>query len=76
MNSESYQANEKVMSMTNTDTSLSQAFIVDPSFPGIGAIINDVLPQMTQPVLFDSASIDSVLENAQKLADDIVAQYN
>ena len=76
MNSDAYKANEKVMAMTNTDTSLSQAFIVDPSFPGIGSIINDVLPQMTQPVLFDSADIDSVLENAQKLADDVVAQYN
>jgi multiple sugar transport system substrate-binding protein len=64
------------MSMTNTDTSLRADFIVDSAFPGIGKIINDVIPKMTQPVLFDGKSADETLSECQKLADDIVGEYN
>ena len=71
-----YQANAKVMAMTNKDTSVRSDFITSSAFPGVGQIINDVLPQVTQPVLFDSKSTDEVLNNAQTLADDIVNSYN
>lgn len=76
LESDAYKANEKVMSMTNTDTSLRADFIVDSAFPGIGKIINDVIPKMTQPVLFDGKSADETLSECQKLADDIVGEYN
>ncbi len=71
-----YQANAKVMAMTNKDTSVRSDFITSSAFPGVGQIINDVLPQITQPVLFDSKATDEVLKNAQTLADDIVGSFN
>lgn len=76
MNDEDYQANSKVMSMTNKDTSAPADFIVDSSFAGIGAIISDVIPQMVQPVLFDGTAAEDVLENCQSIADGIVSGYN
>ena len=76
METDTYKSNEKVMSMTNTDTSAPSDFIVDASFPGINAIINDVLPQLVQPVLFDETEAEGALSECQKLADDVVAQYN
>ncbi len=76
LNSEAYQANEKVMSMTNTNTDVSADFIVDSSFPGIGTFISDIIPEMTQPVLFDSKDPADVLNELQTKADDLVSQYN
>ncbi len=76
MDTDAYKGNAKVMSMTNTDTSAPSDFIVDASFPGINGIINDVLPQFIQPVLFDNADAAASLANVQKIADDITAQYN
>jgi multiple sugar transport system substrate-binding protein len=76
LNSSEYQANDKVMSMTNTNTNVKADFIVDSSYPGIGSFISDIIPEMTQPVLFDNADPTKVLENLQKKADELVAQYN
>lgn len=76
LESDAYKANDKVMSMTNTDTSLRADFIVDSAFPGIGKIISDVIPQMTQPVLFDNKDSGETLTECQKIADTIVGEYN
>lgn len=76
MDSDQYKANAKVMAMTNKDTSVRSDFITSSAFPGVGQIINDVLPQITQPVLFDNKPSEDVLKEAQTLADDIVASYN
>ncbi len=76
IDSDKYQANAKVMSMTNKDTSVKSDFITSSVFPGATQIINDIIPQVTQPVLFDNKASEDVLNDAQTLADEIVKSYN
>lgn len=73
---DAYKESVKLSAMSSADPDAPTDFIVDSSFPGINAIINDVIPEMINAVAFGSASVEEVLENAQTAADEIVADYN
>lgn len=71
-----YQASKKLSAMSAADPNAPTDFIVDSSFPGINAIISDVIPAMINEAAFGSSSVEDILANAQKTADEIVSEYN
>lgn len=73
---EEYKASEKLSAMSSANPEAPTDFIVDSSFPGINAIISDVIPEMINSVAFGSASAEEALETAQSAADEIAAAYN
>lgn len=73
---DSYKASAKLSAMSAANPDAPTDFIVDSSFPGINAIIADVLPEMINAVAFGGSSAEEALASAQVSADKIVAQYN
>ncbi len=70
-----YNSNAKLAAMSaNPDAPTD--FIVDSNFPGINAILTDVIPEMINSVAFGSATPSEALEKAQATAESIVADYN
>lgn len=62
--------------MSSANPEAPTDFIVDSNFPGINAVLTDVIPEMINSIAFGNASIDEVLEKAQTSADKIVETYN
>lgn len=73
---DSYKASAKLSAMSAANPDAPTDFIVDSSFPGINAVIADVLPEMINAVAFGGSSAEEALADAQVSADKIVAQYN
>lgn len=72
---ESYKASAKLSAMSAADPDAPTDFIVDSSFPGINAVIADVIPEMINGVAFGSASPEEALTKAQETADQILSLY-
>ncbi len=70
-----YKESAKLTAMSAANPEAPTDFIVDSNFPGISAIIGEVIPQMINEVAFSETSIDDILVNAQKTADDIISDY-
>lgn len=73
---EEYQSNEKLSAMSVANPDAPTDFIVDSNFPGINAVLTDVIPQMINSVAFGDATVDEALVNAQTAAQAIVDEYN
>ncbi len=73
---EEYKASAKLSAMSQANPEAPTDFIVDSSFPGINAILSDVIPPMINAAAFDSTPVEDILNTAQTSADDIVADYN
>lgn len=71
-----YQSNEKLSAMSAANPEAPTDFIVDSNFPGINAVLTDVIPQMINSVAFGDATADEALTNAQTAAQEIVDEYN
>ncbi|XCP83472.1 extracellular solute-binding protein [Roseburia hominis] len=71
-----YKDNKKLSVMSSANPEAPTDFIVDSNFPGINAVLTDVIPEMINSIAFGNASIDEVLEKAQTSADKIVETYN
>lgn len=72
---DAYKASAKLSAMSAANPDAPTDFIVDSSFPGINAVIADVIPEMINSVAFGSSSVEEALTNAQTAADKIVANY-
>ena len=72
---EEYQSNEKLSAMSAANPDAPTDFIVDSNFPGINAVLTDVIPQMINSVAFGDATVDEALVNAQTAAQAIVDEY-
>lgn len=70
-----YKASAKLSAMSAANPDAPTDFIVDSSFPGINAIIADVIPEMINGVAFGDSSVEEALEKAQTAADKITANY-
>lgn len=73
---EEYKNNEKLSAMSAANADAPTDFIVDSNFPGINAVLTDVIPQMINSVAFGDATVDEALVNAQTAAQAIVDEYN
>lgn len=73
---DAYKESAKLSAMSAANPDAPTDFIVDSSFPGINAIVNDVIPELINTVAFGGASVEDALNNAQTAAEDIVADYN
>lgn len=73
---EEYKANEKLSAMSAADPDAPTDFIVDSNFPGINAVLTDVIPEMINSVAFGDATVDEALKNAQDAAQEIADDYN
>lgn len=73
---EEYKASEKLSAMSAANPDAPTDFIVDSSFPGINAIINEVIPEMINEVAFGQSSAEEALAKAQVIAEEIVSEYN
>ena len=51
-------------------------FIVDSNFPGINAVLSDVIPEMINSVAFGNSSVEEALTKAQEATQKIVDKYN
>ena len=51
-------------------------FIVDSNFPGINAVLSDVIPEMINSVAFGNSSVEDSLIKAQEATQKIVDKYN
>lgn len=71
-----YKGSEKLSVMSSANPDAPTDFIVDSSFPGINAILSDVIPEMINSVAFGNATVEESLEKAQTAADKIVEEYN
>lgn len=71
-----YKASAKLSAMSVANPDAPTDFIVDSSFPGINAIINEVLPAMINSVAFSDTAAEDVLQQAQTTANEIVNTYN
>lgn len=72
---DAYKASAKLSAMSAANPDAPTDFIVDSSFPGINAIIADVIPEMINSVAFGSSSVEDALAKAQTAADKITANY-
>jgi len=73
---DAYKSSAKLAAMSKANPDAPTDFIVDSSFPGLSAIVNDVITELINSVAYGSATVDEALANAQTAADAIVAQYN
>ena len=73
---EEYKSNEKLSAMSATNPEAPTDFIVDSNFPGINAILTDVIPPMINSVAFGESTVDEALETAQTAAQEIADEYN
>lgn len=72
---DAYKASAKLSAMSAANPDAPTDFIVDSSFPGINAVIGDVIPEMINSVAFGSSSVEDALTKAQAAADKITADY-
>lgn len=72
---DAYKASAKLSAMSAANPDAPTDFIVDSSFPGINAVIADVIPEMINSVAFGSSSVEDALSKAQAAADKITANY-
>lgn len=72
---DAYKASAKLSAMSKANPDAPTDFIVDSSFPGINAVIADVIPEMINSVAFGSCSVEDALEKAQEAADKITSGY-
>lgn len=72
---DAYKASAKLSAMSAANPDAPTDFIVDSSFPGINAVIADVIPEMINSVAFVSSSVEDALSKAQTAADKITANY-
>lgn len=70
-----YKASAKLSAMSAANPDAPSDFIVDSSFPGINAVIADVIPEMINGVAFGESSVEEALEKAQTAAEKIIANY-
>ena len=73
---EEYKSNEKLSAMSAANPEAPTDFIVDSNFPGINAILTDVIPPMINSVAFGESTVDEALETAQTAAEEIADEYN
>ena len=73
---EEYKSNEKLSAMSAANQEAPTDFIVDSNFPGINAILTDVIPPMINSVAFGESTVDEALETAQTAAQEIADEYN
>lgn len=73
---EEYKSNEKLSAMSAANPEVPTDFIVDSNFPGINAILTDVIPPMINSVAFGESTVDEALETAQTAAQEIADEYN
>ncbi|MFV0440476.1 MAG: extracellular solute-binding protein [Lachnospirales bacterium] len=72
---EDYQASEKLSAMSAANPDAPTDFIVDSNFPGINAVISEVISQAINEAAFGNMSSDEILENAQSLTEEIISDY-
>lgn len=72
---DAYKTSAKLSAMSAANPDAPTDFIVDSSFPGINAVIADVIPEMINSVAFGSSSVEEALSKAQAAADKITANY-
>lgn len=66
---EEYKASAKLSAMSAANPDAPTDFIVDSSFPGVNAIVSDVIPEMMNAVAFSDTPVEEVLKNAQSTAE-------
>ena len=72
---EAYKASAKLVATSAANPDAPSDFIVDSSFAGTNAILNDVILPMMSAVTFDGVTAEAALESAQATADGILANY-
>ena len=72
---DAYKASAKLSAMSAANPDAPTDFIVDSSFPGINAVIADVIPEMINAVAFGESSVEEALEKAQTAAEKITENY-
>lgn len=70
-----YKASAKLSAMSMANPDAPTDFIVDSSFPGINAVIADVIPEMINSVAFGGSPVEDALEKAQATAEKITENY-
>lgn len=73
---DAYKESAKLSAMSAANPDAPTDFLVDSSFPGVNAIIAEVIPEMINAVAFSDTPANEVLGNAQTQADAIVGGYN
>lgn len=73
---DAYKGSAKLVATSAANPEAPSDFIVDSSFAGTNAILNDVILPMMSAVTFDGVTAEAALEAAQATADAIVANYN
>lgn len=72
---DAYKASSKLSAMSSANPDAPTDFIVDSNFPGINAVVADVLPEMINSVAFGGSTVDEALTKAQETADKITENY-
>ena len=75
-NNDEYKANKKLSAMSAANPEAPTDFIVDSNFPGINAVLSDVIPEMINSVAFGNSSVEESLTKAQEATQKIVDKYN
>lgn len=75
-NNDEYKANKKLSAMSAANPEAPTDFIVDSNFPGINAVLSDVIPEMINSVAFGNSSVEEALTKAQEATQKIVDKYN
>ena len=75
-NNDEYKANKKLSAMSAAHPEAPTDFIVDSNFPGIHAVLSDVIPEMINSVAFGNSSVEEALTKAQEATQKIVDKYN
>lgn len=75
-NNDEYKANKKLSAMSAANPEAPTDFIVDSNFPGINAVLSDVIPEMINSVAFGNSSVEDSLIKAQEATQKIVDKYN
>ncbi|MBD5518181.1 MAG: extracellular solute-binding protein [Lachnospiraceae bacterium] len=70
-----YKASAKLSAMSTANPDAPTDFIVDSSFPGINAVIADVIPELINSVAFGGSPVEEALEKAQATAEKITENY-
>lgn len=75
-NNDEYKANKKLSAMSAANPEAPTDFTVDSNFPGINAVLSDVIPEMINSVAFGNSSVEEALTKAQEATQKIVDKYN
>lgn len=74
-NKDAYKESAKLSAMSKANPDAPTDFLVDSSFPGINAVVGEVIPEMINAVAFSDTAVEDVLANAQTQTEAIIGEY-